>query len=548
MEAGRTEDGRILIGTCEPEPDLQQVIEDQKPRSAAFESAISLLNWGMSAFEGRSASSDWNERLGKAQEYLGTKKASEDERDVAAGGPAYVAAVCVRDHWQEMSPEQQQWCVQTVCDAVDAQADVTDFLSVGAVNRMDGSRPAAFIVSGLFGKTLRQESQERLLPTLAKAVMNAVEETVTYAMQGVGQFLWTSDRELALSCVQALVTDAKERHSYMERQRRRPFTERESEEPIHGGLRLRLREFISRREAADEAEIGTLNCAVWPGRAVAKHLFSIAARNPNDPLLRQVMQRSTGLLPAIWKGDRQRHRLRHDANENEERYDLQVEHDFVDAICRFAIQLQPNEALALFEPVFTSAPEFPEKASSVVTWLILHQGDRAPAPTMWALWQRFADDFAAGVKPAEVDEEHSDAAKMLRELFLGVNWAEQRDWLPLHGETHRLRALFLRLPPTVQGFDCYAYYLAKAGTPTLPEALVDVAKKLDEAARHSVLNENAIFYLEEILTRLIYGGNSRIRADALLRQATLTILDALVAAGSSPAYKLRDDYLTPIAE
>ena len=93
--------------------------------------------------------------------------------------------------------------------------------------------------------------------------------------------------------------------------------------------------------------------------------------------------------------------------------------------------------------------------------------------------------------------------------------------------------------------DDYAYYLAKAGTPTLPDALVDVAKKLVEAAGRATLNEIAIFYLEEILTRLIYGGNSRIRAEGPLRQGTLTILDTLVAAGSSPAYKLRDDFLTP---
>lgn len=547
VETGRTEDGHILIGTCEPEPDLQQVIEAQKPRSAAFESAISLLNWGMSAFEGKSASSDWNERLGKAQEYLGTKKASDDERDVAAGGPAYVAAVCIRDHWQEMSTEQQQWCAQTVCDAVDAEADVTNHFSVVARNPMQGSRPAAFVVSALFGKTLSQESQTRLLPTLAKAVMNAVEETVTYAMQGVGQFLWTSDRELALTCVQALVTDAKERHYFLEKQRRRPFTERESEEPFHGELRSRLREFISRREAADEAQIGTLNCAVWPGRTVAQHLFRIAARNPQDPLLRQIMQRSTALLPEIWKADRQRHRLPHGANEGEERYDLQIEHDFVDAICRFAVQLQPNEALALLEPVFAAARKFPGKASGLVARLILHQGDRAPAPTMWALWQRFANDFAAGIKPANVDEEHSGEAKLLRELFLGVNWGEQRDWSPLQGEAHRLRAFFLCLPPMEQAFDCYAYYLAKPRTPTLPDALIDVATKLDEATGRPILTESAIFYLEEILTRLIYGGNRRIRSEAKLRRATLTILDALVAAGSSPGYKLRDDFLTPAA-
>jgi len=183
----------------------------------------------------------------------------------------------------------------------------------------------------------------------------------------------------------------------------------------------------------------------------------------------------------------------------------------------------------------------------VVKWLVLFQGDRSPAPTFWTLWQRLADDFVRVVEPARVDEEHSDQAKMLRELFLGGDWNEQRDWLPLHGETERLRSLFRSLPPMRQGFECYSYYLAKIGTPTLPDALTDVASKLSAAADTPLFTEIAIFYLEEILTRLIYGGNLRMRTDIDLRSATLVILDALVRAGSSPAYKLRDDFLTPLA-
>ena len=64
-------------------------------------------------------------------------------------------------------------------------------------------------------------------------------------------------------------------------------------------------------------------------------------------------------------------------------------------------------------------------------------------------------------------------------------------------------------------------------------------------ANYILLSETAIFYLKEILTRLIYGGNSRVRTESALRLATLKILDALVDAGSSAAYKLRDDFLTP---
>src|SRR5690606_5182412 len=156
-----------------------------------------------------------------------------------------------------------------------------------------------------------------------------------------------SDRALALKCIQALITDANERHFFVERQTRRRFSERASEERFEVDLRLRLREFISGREVSDEAQIRTLNCAVWPGRSIAKHLFRIASQNPHDPLLRGVMQRSTAILPDIWNSDCQMRRSQHGANEDEERYDPQIEHNFVDAICRYAIQLRPAEALEL---------------------------------------------------------------------------------------------------------------------------------------------------------------------------------------------------------
>jgi hypothetical protein len=64
--------------------------------------------------------------------------------------------------------------------------------------------------------------------------------------------------------------------------------------------------------------------------------------------------------------------------------------------------------------------------------------------------------------------------------------------------------------------------------------------------RSALLSEVTVFYLETILTRLIYGGNSSIRVETDLRQAAMKLLDELVVAGSSVAYKLRDDFLTPM--
>ena len=545
IEAGRTNEGHILIGCREPEPDLQMLIVRQKPHSDAFIASMSLLNWGRATLKGKSVGDDWRAHIQRAQAYIPSTIA--DESDIFAGGPAYVAAVCIRDHWPAMSLDQQDWCAQTVFDAVESDSDVTDYTSIIANSSTKGSRAGAFALSALFDKGLSETTRSRLLTTLSLAVMHAVEETVSYAVQGIAQFLWRSDRALALTCVQALVIWSSERHVFVERQRRRHFSEQESDDSHRVALRKRLREFISNRGAVDEAQIASLDLTRGPGRSVARYLFAIATQNPEDQLSQQVIYRCAAALPTIWNVRERSHNSRPQDSDADERYDSQSEHDIIDAICRFVLQINPCDALALLEPVFLVAKQVPGKVASIVTWLRLYQGDHAPSQTLWTLWQRFAEDFVAYVDVAKVDEEGSSQAKMLRELFLGGNWNEQRDWRPLHGEFRRISDLFVRLPPMEQGFECYAYYLAKIGTPTLPDSLIGLATKLTQSSRAVRLNNVATFYLEEIFTRLIYGGNSRIRTERPLRDATLKILDGLVDAGSSAAYKFRDDFLTPVA-
>ena len=128
---------------------------------------------------------------------------------------------------------------------------------------------------------------------------------------------------------------------------------------------------------------------------------------------------------------------------------------------------------------------------------------------------------------------------------MGANWGEVRDWKPLEGQQHRLRDLFSSLPSSRTALESYSYYLCKIGSSTLPASIADLAAKLSTPNPATLLSEATVIYLEEILTRLIYGGNRQLRAQVDLRQSSVKLLDALVAAGSSVAYKLRDDFLTP---
>jgi hypothetical protein len=74
-------------------------------------------------------------------------------------------------------------------------------------------------------------------------------------------------------------------------------------------------------------------------------------------------------------------------------------------------------------------------------------------------------------------------------------------------------------------------------------------KKLRHGDARQMLTEepDTIFMLEVILQRHVYVRPLELKKDAALRTAILFILDTLVDNGSSAAFRMRDDFVTPIA-
>jgi hypothetical protein len=62
----------------------------------------------------------------------------------------------------------------------------------------------------------------------------------------------------------------------------------------------------------------------------------------------------------------------------------------------------------------------------------------------------------------------------------------------------------------------------------------------------SQLNANNVFLLEQMLTPMVFGMPQELKSDPEVRAAVITILDALVDAGSAAAYLMRDDFATPL--
>ena len=133
-------------------------------------------------------------------------------------------------------------------------------------------------------------------------------------------------------------------------------------------------------------------------------------------------------------------------------------------------------------------------------------------------------------------------------ILLSVPWrAEVRHWNRLEGHEGDVGVLVERLPPAPPIVEAYARYLDGIGRGSLPAAFSSVADILRKGEASRLLgSQNTVLHLESQLVRHVYGGPSRLKSDPTLRSAVLYVLDQLVEAGSSAAFSMRDDFVTPL--
>ena len=109
---------RIRLEPAAPEPDVQEMIDSSAATFAAMNERLGLSMWGLKVFDNEDSArfdpAQWRERLAQARTI---DLSGLDEMEVASSGsgPGLVAAVCVRDHWDEMAQEERDWCVENVC-------------------------------------------------------------------------------------------------------------------------------------------------------------------------------------------------------------------------------------------------------------------------------------------------------------------------------------------------------------------------------------------------------------------------------------------------
>lgn len=531
----------VQLEPMPPEADLQAMVDEGASRLAAMNARLGVLMWGVHAFgreTGKYDPGQWAAMLSEAQAMDG----QTEEEDGSRHAPGFVAAVCIRDRWEDMTTAQRDWCVDRICAEVMRHADAADRTERVQNNPMAANRVCAVVLATLLRKRLDPARTDRVKTAFAAALTHPVEQVRSYATWSIDDTVWAADRALALRCVNAIAAEAAIIDQAQDAEAARPYDERRGLGEImpEAIADIRVR-FWKDGGIAEDAHV-TLDISDRFGAHALKRMLVVLGHVPQDPVAIAAFARASRTLAGWWTSD--------DDRRSGGRRDFHTESDVSRRIQEFLLRTSPDTAQRVLAPLLAVIDRHSRELKSVMQGLTRLQRADPNTPQYWFLWELIADAVKRANWIARLDtDRHPDGTSLLSAVFLTLDWNDDvRHWRSLDGYAHLVHALFEALPATSIVLDDYARFLYHIGERSLPDAIVRVGDALRRGnAQKMLAKSNTVFTLEVLLQRYVYGRPLELKRDNRIRDAVLFVLDCLVEAGSSAAFRMRDDFVTPAA-
>jgi hypothetical protein len=523
-----------------PDADVQAMVDEGAARFAAMNARLGVFMWGLQAFrreDGRHDPAQWAAMLAEAR----ATDRETDHQDGSRHGPGFVATVCVRDHWDEMSGDQQDWCIDVVCSEVMRHADQWNEVERTQRNSMAADRACAYTLALLLGKTLSESQIVRVRQAFAAALTHPIDEVRFYAVSGIDEEFWAADRAVALRCVNAIATEAALIDKAWEAEDGRQYRERRQRRNIMGEAATAVRErFWQDGAIAEDAHVKLDTSKRFGANAITRMLI-VLGHVPQDPLAIAAFARASKTLVGWWKSGDDRD---HGRDRN-----FHTESDVSQCLQEFLLRTTPEAARDVLAPVLGTIDRHSRELQAIMQGLTGIQDSNPNTPQYWLLWGLFADSVKRAKWVPRLGDEHPEGSELLSAILLTAFWKDNvRHWRFLDGYAHLVHTLFEALPPTSIVLDDYVRFLYHIGERSLPEAFVRVADALRRGDAQRMLEKaNTVFLLEVLLQRHVYGRPLELKSHRTIREAVVFILDSLVEAGSSAAFRMRDDFVTPAA-
>jgi hypothetical protein len=383
----------------------------------------------------------------------------------------------------------------------------------------------------------------RIRSTFATAITHAIDEVRWYATCSIDETVWAKDRALVLQCIGAIAREAAlldSAQAAMEQQRQ-PFNDGQDFGETPAKIRTSVRASFWEEGPINGDVLSTVNISEWFGARAAVRILTILSCVPQDPVAIAAFAGASTILVGLWQSK--------DDDGHRQRRDYETEAAISRCLQGFLLRTSREAARDVLGPVLGAVDLHSREIQSIVQALTLTQDSYPNTQQYWFLWKLFADAIKGAKWISSLGGRRSDGRELLSAIFLTAYWKNDvRHWRFLDGYAHLVHALFEALPPTSIVLEDYALFLYHIGERSLPDAFVRTADSLRRGnAREMLETANTVFLLEVLLQRHVYGRPLELKSNRAVREAVLLILDALVEVGSSAAFRMRDDFVTPVA-
>jgi hypothetical protein len=596
----------IALVPNELDTDLAEMSRKTGIEMAEVGDRMGLWMWGQKAYERNSDvdPSEWRQRLQQAS----TQKPNSWPM-LGESGPAFVAAVCVRDHWSELDETQRSWCVEVVSSIVEAGDEDWSERGQASQGMMDGGGACANALAFILAQEYGSQPASRAASAFSVALTHPSRWMRWHAARAVAEHPTAQGREVVWHCVNAVAFHGTLTQERLGHGSRRMEGEEEWERMQRAvavevrGRFLRSLETVAAGQSADGGSrqgFNTENNLVSrvPASGIATKMWGPIRRwfvsrcQVEDPSISPSPLPSADqpTLPAdafgsmdlsTWHGadaaalslamlarsgaDQdavaaharlastlvawwdQEAKDRHSDPGHRRSHETVLE--LTKLIARYAHGCAPSDAEEVLAPILSAVDTHPDKAEDVLQEVIFEEDRVRSATNFWHIWRLFAARMESAAWLPRMDDRYSSANSLVRAVFLCSWWKDDaRHWTPLEGHAHLLGELLLRLPTSPLALESYVRFLYRVGRRSIPTAFVTVAEyvKRDPASVLSV--SNTVFMLEVVLREWVYGHPAELKRDPRLRESVLSLLDGLVEAGSSASFRMRDDFVTPLRE
>ncbi len=508
-------------GPCMPEEDLRA-------------GAPTLYDWGLKRWRrdsGEGGAEPWQRALSLARDakpYI-----ESDWVHFTGNGPPVVVAVCVRDHWGEMSTSERRWCASALIAEVGRYSDHTHHHVFALARSVDSDSIAARSLPKILAN---DPDNKKILEAVARSLTHASPAVCLSSAKGVGEHLEPKHRNLVLRCAGAVAMLSNLSAGSGQRRSQKGQT------PIPDGSEgEQSMPELARQALVDgsidvEAELEDLDLASRRGRNAAVSIMHMLGRIPDLPATKQFIAKIGQAVVDTWVRE----------YEVFGGPDQEFRSNATSGLAEIILSL-PRTILDYCQPFLNMVDAHPDRVASFIGSLATHMDGSSAGRPFWDVWQAFADRIIKAQWTPDIVSVDSKGAELVRRMLFGTGWWEgPRRWEYLAGHEERVSRFVSRLPPTPHILASFAYYLYVSGAGSNPVQLKAVADRLQAGDPARLLdNEDTVYCLAYVLQRYVYGRPAMLKTDPTLRKDALLVLDRLVDAGSSAAYKMRDDFATP---